>query len=86
VLSPPLGTSPLKPALPLAPKQEDYFDNQNDHYQKLEDEGPALVELVNHEVVEVLSGVQLPLNQVLVVLDADLSGCHAVEPRGEHIA
>src|ERR1700758_760020 len=56
----------------LAAEEPDQFDNQNDHHHEFEHEGAALVELVNHEMIELLGGLQFLLHQILVVGHADL--------------
>ena len=64
----------------------DQLDDQDDYDHQLQDEGAALVELLDHETVEVFGGVELFLDQIFVVGYADFLGAQLVKPRGEHVA
>src|ERR1700693_1995454 len=76
----------LAPTLKLAAEEEDQFDDQDDYYHELEHEGTALVELVHHEAIQVLGGVQFLVDQVFVVGHADLGGGQFVQAGGKHVA
>ena len=67
-------------------EEVDQFDDQDYHYHQFEDEGAGLVELVDHEAVEVFGGLEFFLDEVFVVGDADFLGAEFVEARGEHVA
>src|SRR6202163_152408 len=82
----PARAGALAPTLNLAAEQEDQLDDQNDHYHEFEHEGAALVELVHHEAVEVLSGLQFLVDQVFVVGNADLRSCKLIQAGGKHVA
>ena len=66
-------------------RTEDQFDDQNDHHHEFEHEGAALVELVDHEAVEILGGLQFLRDQVFVVGHADFGGCQLVK-RAENMS
>src|SRR5580704_4299803 len=70
----------------FAAEEVDEFDYEDDDYHQLEDEGAGLVELVDHESVEVFGGLELFFDQIFVVGDADFGGAKFVEARGEHVA
>src|SRR5271170_2205195 len=70
----------------FAAEEVDEFDDQNDDYHQFEDESAALVEFVDHEAVELFGGLQLLLDQVFVVGDADFQRRELVEAGGEHVA
>ena len=38
-------------------KEIDQFDNKNNYHQQFEHEGPALIELVDHETIQFLGGL-----------------------------
>src|SRR5713226_5643818 len=76
----------LAPTLNLTAEQEDKFDDQDDHHHELEHEGAALVELVHHEAVEVLGGLQFLVDQVFVVGHAYLGGGELIQASGKHVA
>src|ERR1700687_6263582 len=82
----PSTSGALAPALNLAAEQEDQFDDQDDHHHEFEHEGTALVELVHHEAVKVLGGVQFLVDQVFVVGHANFGGGQVVQAGGEQIA
>src|ERR1700726_1902029 len=82
----PARAGALAPTLNLAAEQEDQLDDQNDHYHEFENEGAALVELVHHEAVEVLGGLQFLVDQVFVVGNADLRSCKLIQAGGKHVA
>ena len=70
----------------FAAEEVNQFDDQDDHHHQFEYEGAGLVELIDHEVVELLSGAQLLLYQVLVVRYADFRCRQLVEAGGKHVA
>src|SRR5207302_6873810 len=49
----------------------DQLDDQYDYDHQLQDEGATLVELLDHETVEVFGGVELFLDEIFVVGNAD---------------
>ena len=55
-----------RPVLTFPPKQRNQVNYQNNHHQKLQDKRPGLVELLDHELVEVLSRAELRLDQILL--------------------
>src|SRR5579864_3262902 len=67
-------------------KQEKELDDKNQHDDKLQQEAAALVELLNHEVVQLVRSPQLLVHQVLIIVYADLDGHHFVESGREHVA
>ena len=72
----PLGTTGGTPAVLelkswLAAEQHDQLDDQDDHHHQCQHECAALIELVDHEAIELLGRVQLLLDQVFVVGHAD---------------
>src|SRR5580700_4064224 len=70
----------------LPAEEVDQFDDEDDYHHQLKHEGAGLVELVDHEAVEVFGGLQLFFDQVFVVGDSDLGGAEFVEAGGEHVA
>src|SRR4029077_402644 len=55
----------------LASEQHHQLNHQNHHHHQLQHERPALIELVDHEVIELLGGFQFLLDEVFVVWNAD---------------
>src|SRR5579859_948980 len=70
----------------FAPEEVHQLDDQNEHHQQLQHERPALVELLDHELVEVFGGLQFFFDQVFVVGHADLGRAQLVKPRRKHVA
>ena len=70
----------------MALEEVDQLDDQDYYHHELEDKGSGLVELLDHEAVEIFGGVEFFLDQVFVVGDSDFLGAEFVETRGEHIA
>ena len=70
----------------LAAEEIDELYDQDDDHGQLKKEGAALVELVDHEAVELFGGADLLGYQVLVVGHADLGGGELVKTRREHVA
>src|SRR5580700_4118957 len=70
----------------LAAEEVDQFDDQDYDHHQLQDEGAGLVELLNHEAVEVFGGLEFFFDQVFVVGDSDFGGAEFVEARGKHVA
>src|SRR5215467_9977879 len=66
-------------------EEVDQLDYQDDDDHQLEYEGARLVELLDHEAVEVFGGLELFFDQVFVVGDSDFLRAQFVEARGEHI-
>ena len=62
----------------FAAEEVDQFNDEDDHYHQLQDEGAALVKLVDHEAVEIFSSLQFFFDQVFVVGDANFGGCQFV--------
>ncbi len=55
----------------FAAEEVNEFDDQDDHDQKFQHEGAALVEFVDHEAVELFGGSQLFLHKIFIVGNAD---------------
>src|ERR1019366_2335990 len=72
--------------LALAPKQEHQFNKENDHDQHLQNEGPALVKLIHHELVQLAGSMQFAVDQPAVVLHAHFGGGQAIQACRKHIA
>src|SRR5437588_8725822 len=70
----------------LAAEEIDQLDDENDHHHQLEHKGAALVKLVDHETVEIFSGVKLFLHQILVVGHAYFLRRQFVQAGREHVA
>src|SRR5580658_8997342 len=69
-----------------AAEEKDEFDHEDDDYRSLEEKGATLIELIDHVVIQLLGGLQLLRDEVLVIGHTD-SGCgQAVETGGKHIA
>src|ERR1700758_1458331 len=69
----------------LSPKEEDQLNDEDDDDGEFEEEGAALVELIDHELVEIFRGVNFLLDEILVIGDADFGGRKLVEARCEHV-
>ena len=67
-----------------AEKIEELNDEDNDNGE-FEKEGTALVELVDHEAVEVFGGVDFLVDEVFVVGDTDFGCSQFIEARREHV-
>src|SRR5471030_2457534 len=78
--APPAGASSAatpgrsRSRLALTQKQEHQFNEENDHHHDLQEEGPALVKLIHHELVQFAGRMQLAVNELAVVLHAH-PGC-----------
>ena len=70
----------------MSSEEVDQLDDQDDDDHQFQDEGAGLVELLDHEAVEVFGGLEFFLDEVFVVGDADFLGAEFVEARGEHVA
>src|ERR1700677_1536611 len=70
----------------LALEQINQLDDQDYDDGELEEERPALVELVDHEAIQFLSRAHLAGDQVLVVGHADLERGQPVKTSGKHVA
>jgi hypothetical protein len=70
----------------VAFEEVDQLDDQDYYHHQFEDEGSGLVELLDHEAVEVFGGVEFFFDQVFVVGDSDFLGTEFVEAGGEHVA
>src|SRR5579864_6642731 len=62
------------------------LDDQDDDHHQLKHERARLVELLHHEAVEILGGLQLFLDQIFIVEHAHLLSAQLVESRRKHIA
>jgi hypothetical protein len=63
---------PVPTSLHFAFEEVDQLDNQDDYHHQLQNEGATLVELLDHETVEVFGGVELFLDEIFVVGYPDL--------------
>src|ERR1700758_4855561 len=70
----------------FAAEEVDQFDDQDDDHHQFQHKGAALVELVDHEAVEIFGGLQLLFDEVFVVRHSDLLRAQLVEPGREHVA
>src|SRR5579863_9540689 len=70
----------------LAAEEVDELDDQDYYDHQLQDEGAGLVELLDHEAVEIFGGLQLFFDQVFVVGHSDFRGGEFVEAGGKHVA
>lgn len=70
----------------FAAEEVDELDDEDDDHGELEEEGAALVELIDHEAVEIFGGIDFLLDEVLVIGNAYLGGSEAIETRCEHVA
>ena len=75
-----------KPALALAAEQKHQFNEEDNHHQHLQNEGPALVKLIHHKLVQFAGRMQFPVDQPAVILHAYLGGGQAIQTGREHIA
>ena len=55
-------------------KEVDQFDNQDHNHHQLKNKGAGLIELLDHEAVEVFGRMELFLDQVFVIGNSDLLG------------
>src|SRR5215469_3131999 len=67
-------------------EEVDQLDHQNDDHHQFQHEGAALVELIDHEAVELLGRMHLLRDQVFVVGHANLRSRQLVEAGGKHVA
>src|SRR5947208_10300199 len=67
------------PYLHFSFEEIDQLDDQDDYDHQLQDEGAALVELLDHEAVKVFSGVELFLDEFFVVGNPDFLGAQLVK-------
>jgi hypothetical protein len=70
----------------LAFEEVNQLDDQDDDHRELEEKCAALVELVDHEAVELFGGVDLAGDKVFVIGHADFERGQAVKARGKHVA
>ena len=70
----------------VAFEEVDQLDDQDYYDHQFQDKGSGLVELLDHEAVEIFGGVEFFLDQVFVVGDSDFLGAEFVEAGGEHVA
>src|SRR6185369_10519863 len=68
-----------------ASKEIEEFDEENQDDCRFKEERAALVELLNHVVVQVFGSFQLLRNQIFVIGNADLRRRQLIEPRGKHV-
>ncbi len=62
------------------------LDDQDYNDHQFENKGAGLVELVDHEVIELLGSLQFLLHQIFVIGHADSGGRQLVQTSGEHVA
>jgi len=55
----------------FAAEEEEEFDDEDDDYGEFEDEAAGLIELVDHEAVELAGGAEFLVYGGAVVRDAD---------------
>src|SRR6266567_213905 len=79
--------SPLFPVLySLPPERQEQLDQQDQHNGHFQQKPTALVELLNHVLVERVGGPKLLRDEVLVVRHSHLRCGKAIQSRGKHIA
>src|SRR5580765_1011426 len=70
----------------MALEEVNQLDDQNDDHHQFEHEGSRLIELFDHEAVEVFGGVKFFLYQIFVIRHANFLRAQLVQPRGKHVA
>src|SRR5665213_1558898 len=62
------------------------LDQQDDDDRRLEKEGAALIELLDHEVIKVFGGLELARDEIFIVRHAHLGCGHPIESCRKHVA
>src|SRR5258708_34596759 len=70
----------------FAAEEEEEFDDEDDDDGEFEDEAAGLIELINHEAVELARVAEFLVDESAVVGHADFGGGQVVETSIEHIA
>src|SRR5262249_56141390 len=65
--------------------KKDQVNDQDDHRNEFEEEGAALIELVDHEPVKLFGGAQFLRNQVFVVRNSHFGCRQLVQTGGKHV-
>ena len=69
----------LRALLGLSPKYVDQFNQEDDYHHQLQHEGPALVKLIPHELIQFGRRMQLSVHQPAVVFHTHLDGGQAIK-------
>src|SRR6266576_6415195 len=70
----------------MAFEEVDQFDDQDNYDHQFQYKSSRLVELLDHEAVEIFGGVEFFFDQVFVVGHSDFLGAEFVEAGGKHVA
>jgi hypothetical protein len=70
----------------MAAEEVEELDEEDQDDGDFKEKGAALVELLDHVVVELLGGTELLGDEIFIVRDADLGGGQLVEARRIHVA
>src|SRR5215471_1687264 len=71
----------------LSPTEEKYeFDDKDDYDRKFEDKAAGLVELIDHEPIELAGGAELLFDQAAIIGNTNFYRNQIVQASVEHVA
>ena len=70
----------------MAAEQEEELDEQDQNDDHFQEKGAALIELLDHTVIEFLGGAELMGDEILVIWNAGFAGSELVKASGVHVA